>query len=245
VTQAGRCYHGDERMTGTDHTRDVRDCGRDVAAYALGALEPAELEAFRAHLETCAACRDELAAFERVVDVLPMTVPQHRAPHHLRRRVRDAVKQEPRFTLGAQRRRRVARFSVRRPALALTAAVAILAVAALAVELGTSQSSTTRVYAAQVTGRGSAEVTVTGSHAELIVRHFSPPPAGHIYEVWLARPGHAPMPTSALFTVTASGERRVDVPGNLHGINVLMVTPEPPGGSRVPTHAPVIRAQLS
>ncbi len=40
-------------------------CGDDVAAYALGALEPAEAEAFVRHLESCAVCRDELDAFGR------------------------------------------------------------------------------------------------------------------------------------------------------------------------------------
>ena len=42
-------------------------CGEDVAAYALGALEPAEAEAFARHLETCAVCRDELEAFQQVI----------------------------------------------------------------------------------------------------------------------------------------------------------------------------------
>jgi anti-sigma factor RsiW len=232
-------------MTGNHHSSDTRDCGRDVAAYALSALDPSELEAFRAHLETCAVCRDELAAFERVVEVLPMSVPQHRASKHLRRRIMDAVKLEPRPTLGEQRRRGVTRFSMPRPALALGAALAVLAIALVGLELGTSGSTKTHVYAAEVTGRGSAEVTVTGSRAELVVRHFSPPPAGEIYEVWLGRPGRAPAPTSALFSVTAGGEGDVDVPGDVRGVKVLMVTPEPAGGSRVPTHPAVIRAQLS
>jgi anti-sigma factor RsiW len=232
-------------MTGKDNSTDTRDCGQDIAAYALSALDPSELKAFRAHLETCAACRDELAAFERVVEVLPMSVPQHRASKRVRRRIMDAVKLEPRLQLGAQRRRGVTRFSMPRPALALGAALAVLAMTFVGLELGTTGSAKTHVYAAQVTGRGSAEVTVTGNRAELIVHHVSPPPAGQIYEVWLGRPGRAPAPTSALFSVTPSGEGDVDVPGNLHGVNVLMVTPEPAGGSRVPTHPAVIRAQLS
>lgn len=39
----------------------------NVAVYALGALPQAEAEAVRAHLKTCAACRDELAALTPAV----------------------------------------------------------------------------------------------------------------------------------------------------------------------------------
>jgi hypothetical protein len=52
------------------------------------------------------------------------------------------------------------------------------------------------------------------------------------------------MPTSALFSTTAAGSGTVDVPGNLHGVTLVMVTPEPAGGSKVPTHPPVLVAQL-
>jgi Anti-sigma-K factor rskA/Putative zinc-finger len=50
-----------------DHA-DVRE---QLEAYALGALEPDEVEATRAHLERCPDCRTELASFQRVVDELP------------------------------------------------------------------------------------------------------------------------------------------------------------------------------
>ncbi len=50
----------------------------------------------------------------------------------------------------------------------------------------------------------------------------------------------------ALFSVTAHGDGQVDLPGNLHGVSLVMVTPEPaPGGSTAPTHPPVISASLT
>ncbi len=61
----------------------------------------------------------------------------------------------------------------------------------------------------------------------------------------VGRPGQPPAPTSALFSVTADGDGNVGVPGNLSGVRFVMVTPEPVGGSRVPTHPAVVRAQLS
>ena len=73
----------------------------------------------------------------------------------------------------------------------------------------------------------------------------SPPPAGQIYEVWIKRPNQSPSPTSALFSVTTNGDGDVDVPGSLRGVDEVMVTPEPAGGTTVPTHPAVIQADLT
>ncbi len=236
-------------MTGADHNSDTRNCGGEVAAYALGALELAEAEGFRAHLESCAVCRDELAAFQQVVDVLPMSAPQHPAGKRLRRRVLDRLEHEPKLEPGGKRSPRslplFARLSMPRPALALGAILAVVAGVFIAIKLGTPGTPKTRVFAAQVTGPGSAEVKVTGGRAVLVVRHFAPPPKGQIYEVWLGRQGQPPAPTSALFSVAGNGNREIQVPGNLRGVHVVMVTPEPPGGTRAPTNPAVIRVQLS
>jgi hypothetical protein len=237
-------------MTDRDRIDNERDCGGDVAAYALGALEPAEADAFRGHLETCVVCRDELTAFQQVVDVLPMSVPMHHAPRALRRRVLRAVESEPRIAPGTERRAngplsRLSRLLVPRPVMAFGAALAIAVVAFAGVELSSSSPNASRVISAQVTGQGTAELQLTSGHAELVLRHFSPPPAGQIYEVWLKRPNREPTPTSALFSVTAKGDGDIDVPGDLHGVAQVMVTPEPAGGSRVPTHAAVILADLT
>ena len=224
-------------------------CGLDLAAYALGALEPAEAEAFATHLETCTMCSEELAEFEAVVATLPMGVPRHRAPESLRRRVLDTVHSEARVSSGTPERSPGwwGRLVMPRPAMALGAAVLVLAVAVFGgLELGRGGGPPTRVYHAQVAGvTGSAVVKVTGNRGELVVRHLSPPPPGKIYEVWLARPHQRPQPTSALFGVTRAGSGYVAVPGSLRGVDVVMVTPEPVGGSRAPTHSPVIYARLT
>jgi anti-sigma-K factor RskA len=229
-------------MNPPDRSSDARACGGDVAAYALGALEPAEAKAFEAHLETCAACRDELAAYQAVVDVLPMSAPQHEAPRRLRRRVLSTVRAEAR----ARGDKHPARRSRRQVAVALAAVLVTVVVAVVALAVSGGSSPHTRVYAARVTGSsGSAKVTITGNQAQLVVRHFPPPPAGKIYEVWVARRGRAPTPTGALFSVPASGNSNVALPRDLHGVHLVLVTPEPAGGTRVPTHAPIITAALS
>lgn len=224
-------------------------CG-DAAAYVLGALDLQEAEAFRRHLESCVICRDEVAAFERVANVLPASVPQYRAPVSLRRRVLQEVHAgapgQPEAQTGRPRARRLARWLALTPRPVLAGAGALAAaVIALAVALALSGPGGPRVVTAQVTGPGSAQVRLLGGgHAELVLRHFPTPPPGDVYEVWLQRGNRAPEPTRTLFGVTSSGDADVGVDGHLTGVSRMMVTPEPAGGSRAPTHAPVIVARI-
>jgi anti-sigma-K factor RskA len=223
---------------------DKRDCGADAAAYALGALEPAQADAFRRHMTGCAVCQDEMAAFQIAVDTLAMSPRQYRASRRLRRRVMGAVRAEPRAKrssppmIGFWPQMRVPR---------LAAAGALAAVAAIVAGVTIfGATPATRTIQASVHGlAGEARLRLAQGHAELVVSHFSPPPAGHIYEVWLKRPGRPPQPTSALFSVTSDGAGDVVVPGNLRSISAVLVTPEPDGGSLRPTHAPVIVAALA
>ena len=153
----------------------THDCGADAAAYALGALEPDEAERFRAHLDECVVCRDELSAFQQVAGALPMAAPQYRAPRGLRRRVLTQVRTEARPRAESSRAPRASpRF---RPAWAgaaprgwrLGGAVAVAV--AVVVAVGSSGSST-RVYSAYL---GHAQLRVTGGHGELVVNHLPAP----------------------------------------------------------------------
>jgi anti-sigma-K factor RskA len=236
-------------MSEHDVTPETRDCGGDAAAYVLGALEPAEVEAFLRHLDRCIVCRDELAAYQQVVDVLPMTAPQYSPSRRLRRRVLRAVRDEPRRAPAAapapSRRPAWSWGSFPRPALALVV-LALLVAGIGGSVISSSGGGHTRVIQASVVGSpGTAQLRVSDGQAKLVVNHLPAPPAGHIYEVWLKRGQGTPSPTSALFSVTTAGAGDVDVPGNLNGVSQVLVTPEPAGGSSVPTHTPVIVAQLT
>ena len=218
------------------------ECGIDVAAYVLGGLDPDEATALQEHLATCAVCRDELAALQGVADALPLTVPQVAIPRGLKRRVMSEVRKETRASPVRQNLRRSSRL---RLAAAFGSALVIAALIVGGVLLASGGSSPTRVVQASVTPpTASAVVRLRGGQAALVVHHMPQPPTGKIYEVWLKRGAAAPTPTDALFGVTSSGSASVVVPGNLHGVSVVLVTPERRGGSLAPTHAPVIVAQL-
>lgn len=221
------------------------DCSGEAAAYALGALEPAEADAFRRHLETCVVCRDEVSAFERTVDALPSAVPQYRAPRTIRRRVMRDVRADARKRAAAAPRRHSRGAGARRPVLAGAGALATAVIALVLVLSLAGGGAHTHVYRAAVSGAGSAQLRVSGGRAELVLHHFPPPPAGEVYEVWLQRGAAAPSPTRTLFSVTSGGDADVGVAGVVSGVSRVMVTPERAGGSLVPTHAPVIVAPLA
>lgn len=234
-------------MTEREQMTERHDCGGDAAAYALGALEPAEAEAFRRHLDRCAVCRDELEALEGVVQALPMAAPQCPVPGRLRRRVMRAIREEPhpvhargrsRWTLGW-------RPNVR-PLIATAATAAVAGAVVAGVELSATSTAPARLIDAQVIGStGSAQLHVSAGRGELVVRHLPAPPHGDVYEVWLQSGHAAPVPASVLFDVGAGGDAQVGLPDSLRGVNRVMVTREPHGGSPAPTSAPLIVATLT
>ncbi len=226
-----------------------RDCGGDAGAYVLGALKPAEAEAFARHLADCTICQDEVTTFTQVVHELPMSARQLPAPRGLRRRVLREVRRQPQPRRRARVRGPSLQLPVRYPVVRATAAAALLAAcAALAIVLltGSNGQPHGRVIRASVLGSpGSAQLRVSQGKAELAVSHFPAPPPGHVYEVWLQRADRTLAPANALFSVTKSGSAEVGLSTSLRGVKAILVTAEPDGGSRSPTSKPIVVAQTS
>jgi anti-sigma-K factor RskA len=231
------------------------DCAErgQAAAYVLSALEEQEVERYREHLDSCAECGAEVARLQPVADSLATSVPHAVASQELRARVMASVRSEAELLhaagAGADRPEPVRpTWRMRRPQF-LVAAIAMgvgLLIGVLAIDTG-SHTPATHVTSAQLASLppgARAVLRQTGNHAELVVSGVSQPPRGKIYELWLARSGAAPQPTSALFGVTHAGDASVNVPGNLSGVHQVMVTAEPLGGSSHPTSQPIIVATL-
>jgi anti-sigma-K factor RskA len=225
----------------------------NAAPYVLGALEEREHEEFRAHLETCAVCREEVAALQVVANALPALAPRLDAPGELKARVMATVRSEAGWSdatepAPAREPSPARRFGfaaiTRRAGLALAALAAVLALLAVAL-LGRGGGSSERVIRAQVlVPRASASLHLRDGRAQLQVSGMPQPTGNRVYEVWVKRAGGA-QPTDALFTVAAGGRATVAVPGSIAGVKQVMVTAEPRGGSRSPTSAPVIVASIS
>ena len=63
----------------------------EVAAWALGALDAPEAEAFGAHLASCSECQGPVAEFEAVTRALEHAVPADEPPSDLQVRTVAAV----------------------------------------------------------------------------------------------------------------------------------------------------------
>ncbi len=74
-------------MPSDKHTPFVEN----IPAYALGALDAEAVAAFDAHLETCAACRGELAANRALSEGLLMAIPPKTPPAATRRQLQSKL----------------------------------------------------------------------------------------------------------------------------------------------------------
>jgi anti-sigma-K factor RskA len=63
----------------------------NIPAYALGALDAEESAALEAHLQACASCRDDLAAYRQISGGLLMAIPPKAPPAALRQRLRKQL----------------------------------------------------------------------------------------------------------------------------------------------------------
>jgi hypothetical protein len=186
-------------------------------------------------------------------EALPVAAPPMRRPPMLKARIMAEVEREAALLRGAREpdeppRRRFAwpRFSFPVPAVAALACAALLVgVGAGAFLFGGSGGNTVDFQrSGGLTANASAELDVSNGNAVLVARGLPAPPAGRVYQVWLQRAGQAPEPTAALFTPRRDGSATANV-GDVDGIDRVMVSSEPRGGSPMPTTAPILIATTS
>jgi anti-sigma-K factor RskA len=226
-----------------DVTTRPPGCGEDVAAFALGALPDEDARRFRAHLEECELCRADLDALRPAVDALPSAVEPVTPPPELKRRIMAVVEAEARERRRADEPARPSwfeRLGLRRPLPALVAAGALL-LAGVGVGISVTQDSE-RTVTGTVVGAPSAraELQIEGDRGTLVVDDMPAPPSGRVWQVWTKHGSDPPQPTDALFTPARDGRASVTVPGGMGGIDQVLVTHEPDGGSMEPTVAPSI-----
>ncbi len=243
---------------GSDHDRWADSTG----AYLLDALPDDEREGFEAHLDGCRFCREEIDFLRVASDALPAAVPQMAPPPELRGRIMAVVEREAQLLQAAKpeapapatapRPERVPwwrRLSLAplKPGLAL-AGVLLVLVGALggALLAGDDGPVPVRTIAGQAQTPGTAvRLVVSGQQGRLEADRLPRPPEGRVYQVWIKRVDREqPEPTDALFVPAADGRAATGVPGSLEGVEAVLVTDEPAGGSPAPTGKVTLSAPL-
>jgi anti-sigma-K factor RskA len=231
--------------------RDRRD---DLAAYALGALDPRDAEAIEAHLGECRSCAEYLRRLWPAVDALAASVPQVEPPTELRDRLVATVRSEAQRIAAAERasaapapgRRSGWRGLILRPATALAAAAILAAGGAIGYAMHGEGSASRSVVpvppmAGAPAGTVAASLMEVDGEGMLRVRHLPPLRSGRVYEVWAERAGR--MRPASTFVLRRDGGAMAAVP-RVGDASAVLVTEEPRGGSAHPTTRPLIRANL-
>jgi anti-sigma-K factor RskA len=243
----------------------VTDCLHrdDAGSYVLRALPDDEHERFEAHLAGCEECRREVADLQMAADTLPLAAVQVGPPPELRDRIMAVVRSEAELLGAAEARadtpaaapaaeapRRRRRWSLSlRPLPAAIAASALVAAGVIGGVVLTGADNTKTItgtvqIASAPTAR--ASLRLSDDATKLEVRRMPAPPSGKVYQVWLKRPNQDPAPTTALFRTDANGSADVEIQrGRLKGVEQVLVTAEPDGGSMKPTSDPVIVASTA
>ncbi len=219
----------------------------DLAAYALGILDPAEEHVVAAHLDVCAACRAEQSRLAETAWTVAESQ-SRQGPSRLRAAIVERARHDRSDVAGVPRSRWSGLF---RP-VPFVVPLGLAAVLVLTlVGYSTARRDADR-YAdaltsvagarvvplaladANVSMRGSLVQPVNGAKAYLIL-DLPAAPEGKIWEAWVI---HGSLPVRAGVT----GERGVTVlilEAPLGAGDTVALTPEPAGGVAVPT-GPVV-----
>jgi anti-sigma-K factor RskA len=220
-------------MSGNDHTQ----WSEDLAAYMLGALEPGETAGFERHLEGCERCQNDLRWFEPAVRSLPESVERRQPPPRLREALMAEVRAEAQPESRPAKRRSWSWFS--RPAMAF--AVLILAVAVVAgYEIGKGGSGEDGGSTTLVSQQHGIDVKMVreGDGGTLHLASLQQLPPDKVLEAWVRREGTVE-PVPALLVPDRKGQAETTI-ADMNGVDTVMVTEEPQGGSETPTGEPVV-----
>lgn len=221
--------------------------GQLIGGYALGALEPEEMEEMRRHVAVCPQCGPEVHRLEGLPGLLGRIAPADVPPPTLSPQVEEAVldrfarerrEESAGGATGRQAGRRAHRpaLPVRRP-LALAAACLVALIVALALVVPGGDEDGTAAYATvsldpRAAGAGSATAWVNevpaGTRIRLETRGL---PASSEYEVWcIASDGR--WVSGGTFRADRDGRVEAELtaavkPGDYH----RMVVTRPPEGT--------------
>lgn len=217
-------------MNGSDHAR----WSEDLPAYMLGALEPAEGAEFERHLEGCERCLAEVDWLEPAVQTLPESVERQQPPRRLRESLMAEVRADAR---PARQPRQRWRWSWR-PAVALAALVlAVAGVAGYEIGKGGDEGGEASTIVSRQADGITVKMVREGEGGTLQLANVHQLSPKKVLEAWVRRKGEVE-PVPALFVPDREGRASTTI-DDMSGVDTVMVTEEPQGGSKQPTGEPI------
>lgn len=215
----------------------------ELAAYLLGALEPGEAAAMEQHLAGCEECRTELEWLRPAAQLLPEAVERVEPPPQLRKRIMAEVEPSAERRPARARSGWKLRMPTLRPAIGL-AAVALIAAVVVGFAIGGSGGGgepVTTISAGKAPGV-TAQMVREGETGTLRLAHVHRLPRGDVLQAWVRR-GKKIESAKTLFAPDKSGVATAVI-DHMHGVNAVMVTEEPQGGSDQPTGEPLVAVSI-
>lgn len=233
-------------MSADEHNR----WSEELAAYALAALEPGEAAEFERHLAGCERCQAELRWLAPAVAALPESVERQEPPPRLRESLMAEVQADARAEGGsvARERRTWLPEWLRggRLRLATGFAVVLFAVAAVAgyeIGKGGSGGEGASTVVSHQPGGVTAAMVREGGGGTLKLSGVHQLPPEKVLEAWVRREGKVE-PVPALFVPDRKGQAETTI-ADMSGVDTVMVTEEPQGGSKQPTSQPIATMSVS
>lgn len=218
-------------MSAVDHTR----WSDDLAAYLLGSLDPREATEFERHLEGCEHCREEMRWLEPALHALPEAVERQEPPPQLRESLMAEVRRDARAEAPADVRPAAPwRRWLLRPAVGF-AVLALLVAGVVGYEVGKDGGDEGGGASTIVRQIGGMTVTMIteGDGGKLELAGVPQPPKDKVFEAWVERDGEVEA-VPALIVPDRHGHAETTI-ADMSGVETLMVTVEPRGGSDIPT----------
>lgn len=225
-------------MNADDHNR----WSEDLAAYLLGALERDEAAEFERHLEGCKSCEEEMRWLQPAVGVLPEAVERHEPPRQLREALMAEVHDDVREAQARPRATRSRRWLLK-PAMGF-AALALLVAGVVGYEVGNGGSGGDGGASTLERQVGGIDVKMVqeGDSGTLQLSGVHQLPPDKVLEAWVEREGQVEA-VPALFVPNRNGQAETRI-ADMNGVEVVMVTEEPQGGSEAPTGEPIMTMKV-
>lgn len=215
-------------MTDIDHSR----WSEDLAAYMLGALEPEEAAELERHLDGCERCREEMRWLQPAVHSLPESVGRQEPPKQLRQSLMAEVRADARPAEQPARAR--SRRWILKPAAGF-AVVALLVAGVVGYEVGRDggdEGGGASTIVREINGM-TVKMIQEGEGGKLELAGVPQPPEDKVFEAWVERDGEVEA-VPALIVPDRNGHAETTI-ADMEGVEAVMITVEPRGGSETPT----------